>query len=66
MTAARRHLITAAAAAPPSPLLAIDSAAWQRRFLQQWPTGNNAHASYFRRLTRAPAHRVDDAVRAEE
>jgi hypothetical protein len=55
MIPARRHLITA-----------VDRAAWQRRFLQQWPTGSGAHASYFQRLTRGPAYRVDEAVRAEE
>jgi hypothetical protein len=44
----------------------VDGAACQRRFLQQWPTGSDAHASYFQRLTRGPAYRVDEAVRAEE
>jgi hypothetical protein len=52
---AHRHLITA-----------VDGAAWQRRFLQQWPAGSDAPASHFQRSTRGPAYHVDEAVRTEE
>jgi hypothetical protein len=32
--------------------LAYDNAAWQRRFLAQWPPGSPAHESYFGRIAR--------------
>jgi hypothetical protein len=44
----------------------FDAAAWQRRFLQQWPPGSDAHASYFNRIACGPAYRLDEAVRIEE
>ncbi len=31
-----------------------DAAAWERRFLAQWPEGSAAHASYFRRIAEGP------------
>lgn len=44
----------------------IDSAAWQREFLRQWPEGSDAHASYFDRITRGPSYTLSDAIRVEE
>lgn len=41
----------------------IDSAAWQREFLRQWPAGSDAHLSYFDRITRGPAYAPHDAMR---
>jgi hypothetical protein len=43
----------------------IDEAAWRERFLRQWPPGSDAHASYFERIVRGPAYRLDEAVRTE-
>lgn len=37
----------------------------QERFLQQWPEGSDAHASYFSRLVSGPAYRKSDVIRWE-
>jgi hypothetical protein len=44
----------------------IDGAAWQRQFLQLWPEGSDAHASYFNRILNGPAYHLKDAVRPQE
>jgi hypothetical protein len=44
----------------------IDGAAWQRQFLQLWPEGSDAHASYFNRILNGPAYHPQDAVRPQE
>jgi hypothetical protein len=38
----------------------------QRRFVAQWPVGSDAHRSYFERISRGPAYRLQDALRAGE
>ena len=40
-----------------------DTAAWKRRFLDQWPTGSDAHLSYYGRICDGPAYAAGDAVR---
>ncbi len=35
--------------------LRYDAAAWERRFLELWPAGSDAHRSYFERLRSGPA-----------
>lgn len=40
-----------------------DVQAWERRFLEQWPAGSDAHASYFRRISEGPAYSQDHALR---
>jgi hypothetical protein len=42
-----------------------DHAAFERAFLDQWPAGSPAHASYYRRIVNGPAFRPEDAVRLE-
>jgi hypothetical protein len=37
----------------------------QARFLQQWPEGSDAHASYFSRIVAGPAYREADVIRWE-
>ena len=37
----------------------------QTRFLQQWPEGSDAHASYFSRIAAGPAYREADVIRGE-
>ena len=37
----------------------------QRRFLAQWPSGSDAHASYFSRIVDGPSYRLDQVVRLE-
>ena len=38
-------------------------AAWQRRFLEQWPAGSDAYESYFRRIIDGPAYSRESALR---
>jgi hypothetical protein len=38
-------------------------AAWQRRFLSQWPPGSPAHASYFQRIVHGTGLTPDQAAR---
>lgn len=44
--------------------LAIDGAAWQRRFAALWPAGSDAHRSYAQRIAQGPAYRLGEALRA--
>jgi hypothetical protein len=37
----------------------------QARFVQQWPEGSDAHASYFSRIAAGPAYREADVIRWE-
>jgi hypothetical protein len=43
--------------------LRYDAAAWQRRFLAQWPPGSDAHRSYWERMVNGPAYAPAQAVR---
>ncbi len=40
-----------------------DHAGFERDFLEVWPVGSPAHASYYRRIVDGPSYRPDDAVR---
>lgn len=44
--------------------LAVDSAtpAWRAQFLQQWPPGSDAHASYWARIEGGPEHAPEQAL----
>ena len=42
-----------------------DTAEVQRRFLEPWPEGSDAHASYFERIVAGPAYTAAQAVRLE-
>ena len=44
--------------------LDYDAAAWQRRFLAQWPAGSDAHESYYRRIVGGPGYGVEEALAA--
>lgn len=48
--------------------IAIDTdlAEVQRRFVAQWPAGSDAHCSYFERISRGPAYRVEEALRLDD
>jgi hypothetical protein len=37
--------------------IAYDAIAWEKRFLELWPSGSDAHASYFERIRRGPDFR---------
>ena len=41
-----------------------DSAAWERRFVEQWPAGSDAYQSYFRRISLGPAYGQGEALRS--
>jgi hypothetical protein len=43
--------------------LDYDAAAWQRRFLAQWPAGSDAHLSYYQRIVSGPRYNVGQALR---
>jgi hypothetical protein len=43
--------------------LRYDTAAWERRFLNQWPAGSDAHRSYFARILNGPDYALDAALR---
>jgi hypothetical protein len=45
--------------------LHYDSKAWERRFLEQWPAGSDAHASYHRRIVEGPSYSRGSALRLE-
>jgi hypothetical protein len=34
--------------------LDYDAAAWERRFVELWPEGSDAHRSYFARIRQGP------------
>lgn len=42
----------------------FDAAAWQRRFLRNWPEGSAAHTSYFKRITQGPEFDIRQALPA--
>ena len=44
--------------------LDYDAGAWRRRFLEQWPAGSDAHASYFGRIVEGPSYGVQEALAA--
>ena len=60
--AVRRHGLRAGAAFVDA--LAVDSAtpAWRAQFLQQWPPGSDAHASYWARISAGPDHAPEQAL----
>ena len=39
----------------------FDSQHWAQQFLQQWPDGSDAHASYWQRIAHGPAYEPADA-----
>lgn len=41
-----------------------DHDGWQRRFLEQWPEGSDAHLSYFGRIADGPRYEPAQALRA--
>ncbi len=41
-----------------------DAAAWQARFLAQWPPGSDAWLSYYQRICGGPAYSIGEVVRA--
>ena len=43
--------------------LRYDHAAWRRRFLELWPPGSDAHASYYERIVTGPRYEVESARR---
>ena len=43
--------------------LDYDAAAWQQRFLSQWPAGSDAHRSYFERIAHGPSYGLETAIR---
>ncbi|HEX9397567.1 MAG TPA: hypothetical protein VF943_12615 [Burkholderiales bacterium] len=45
--------------------LEYDHLAWERRFLAQWPSGSDAHRSYYERIVDGPRYAVREALRAE-
>jgi len=42
-----------------------DSQAWERCFLEQWPPGSDAHASYYQRIVEGPDYSRDEALRGQ-
>jgi hypothetical protein len=42
-----------------------EHAAWQRRFLELWPVGSDAHRSYWGRIAHGPRYGVERALRAQ-
>jgi len=46
--------------------IAFDAAAWQERFLEQWPAGSDAHLSYHSRIVNGPRFRLGEALRLEQ
>jgi len=43
--------------------IAFDAERWTRRFLQQWPPGSDAHASYYTRIVNGPSYPIGQALR---
>lgn len=39
----------------------VDPRLWTQQFLQQWPEGSDAHASYWQRIAHGPAYELADA-----
>lgn len=46
--------------------LEYDASAWERRFLEWWPEGSDAHLSYHARIAGGPRYRIEDALRLEQ
>jgi len=44
--------------------LHYDADAWERRFLEQWPPGSDAHDSYHERIVSGPRYEPGQALRA--
>jgi hypothetical protein len=44
--------------------LDYDAAAWERRFLAQWPAGSDAYVSYYRRIVSGPGYGLERALAA--
>jgi len=42
-----------------------DSALWQKNFLASWPSGSDAHDSYFSRIERGPSYKLAQATHQE-
>ncbi|MGD9952728.1 MAG: metallophosphoesterase [Burkholderiales bacterium] len=42
--------------------IAYDAAAWEKRFLELWPEGTEAHRSYYRRIAGGPDYPVSAAA----
>ncbi|TMH74575.1 MAG: hypothetical protein E6H57_00440 [Betaproteobacteria bacterium] len=43
--------------------LRYDTRAWEQRFLEQWPAGSDAHASYYARIMNGPDYSRQAALR---
>jgi hypothetical protein len=43
--------------------LNYNAAAWQQRFLAQWPAGSDAHLSYYQRIVSGPRYSAEQALR---
>ncbi len=46
--------------------LDYDTIAWERRFLELWPEGSDAHLSYHARIAGGPRYQLEDALRLEQ
>lgn len=44
----------------------FDPQRWAQQFLQQWPEGSDAHASYWQRIAHGPAYELVDALHTAE
>lgn len=44
----------------------FDAFAWERRFVEQWPSGSDAHLSYHARIVNGPRYRLGEALRLEQ
>jgi len=44
----------------------FDAAAWEKRFVAQWPAGSDAHVSYHARILSGPRYRLREALRLEQ
>ncbi len=42
--------------------LRYDAAAWEKRFLAQWPAGSDAYRSYYERIVNGPDYALRDAA----
>ncbi|MGE0876195.1 MAG: metallophosphoesterase family protein [Burkholderiales bacterium] len=45
--------------------LHYDADAWERRFLEQWPPGSDAHVSYHERIVSGPRYEPGEALRTD-
>ena len=44
--------------------ICYDTSAWERRFLEHWPAGTDAHLSYFARICEGPLYTPAQAMRS--